>query len=294
MKTIPKSKLRFRLGRRRALTGMAYAAVPLAGFLLFFAVPFVISIIRSFQSGLTQRFTGWDNYISVAQSESFRLAAVNTFRFIVMGVPAIILFSLLLALALDQKIIGHTFFRTIFLTPYVIPVASTVMVFQIVFEQSGILNSLCLQQSPVNFLHSDNAFYILLLLYVWKNFGYNMLLFLTGLSQIPSEYREAARVDGAGPVRIFWSITLPLLGPTFFFVFVISIVNSFKVFREAYALGGAYPHSSIYMLQHFMNNNFQNLNYQRLSTASIYVFLVIALVVLALFLHRSRKGSVQL
>ena len=101
-------------------------------------------------------------------------------------------------------------------------------------------------------------------------------------------------MDGAGPVRIFRSITLPLLGPTFFFVFVISIVNSFKVFREAYALGGAYPHSSIYMLQHFMNNNFQNLNYQRLSTASIYVFLVIALVVLALFLHRHRKGSVQL
>ena len=294
MKTIPTPKPRFRLGRRKALTGMAYAAIPLAGFLLFFAVPFVISIVRSFQSGLTQQVPGLENYISVANSESLRLAAAITFRFIVMGVPSIILFSLLLALALDQKIIGHSFFRTIFLTPYVIPVASTVMVFQIVFEQSGILNSLCFQQLPVNFLHSDNAFYILLLLYVWKNFGYNMILFLTGLSQIPNEYREAARVDGAGPVRIFRSITLPLLGPTFFFVFVISIVNSFKVFREAYALGGAYPHSSIYMLQHFMNNNFQNLNYQRLSTASIYVFLVIALVVLALFLHRHRKGSVQL
>ena len=151
MKTIPTPKPRFRLGRRKALTGMAYAAIPLAGFLLFFAVPFVISIVRSFQSGLTQQFTGLENYISVANSESFRLAAANTFRFIVMGVPSIILFSLLLALALDQKIIGHSFFRTIFLTPYVIPVASTVMVFQIVFEQSGILNSLCLQQNPVNF-----------------------------------------------------------------------------------------------------------------------------------------------
>ena len=291
MKTIPKSKLRFRLGRRRALTGMAYAAVPLAGFLLFFAVPFVISIIRSFQSGLTQRFTGWDNYISVAQSESFRLAAVNTFRFIVMGVPAIILFSLLLALALDQKIIGHTFFRTIFLTPYVIPVASTVMVFQIVFEQSGILNSLCLQQSPVNFLHSDNAFYILLLLYVWKNFGYNMLLFLTGLSQIPSEYREAARVDGAGPVRIFWSITLPLLGPTFFFVFVISIVNSFKVFREAYLVAGNYPQENIYLMQHLFNNWFSQLSVDKMAAGSVLLCFVITVCVL--LLQRRWEGEVQ-
>lgn len=294
MKTNQTRKSILGLQKRRALAGIAYASVPVAGFLVFFAVPFGISIVRSFQSGLTQEFVGWENYISVASSNSFRLAAANTFRFICIGVPGIILFSLLMALALDQKIKGHGFFRTIFLTPYVIPVASTVMVFQIVFEQSGILNCLCFQQLPINFLHSDNAFYILLLLYVWKNFGYNMLLFLTGLSQIPSEYREAARVDGAGPVRTFWRITLPLLGPTFFFVFVISIVNSFKVFREAYALGGAYPHSSIYMLQHFMNNNFQNLNYQRLSTASIYVFLIIALIVLAMFLHRKRKGSVQL
>ncbi len=283
-----------KLTQRKSLEGISYAALPLAGFLVFFAVPFGISIVRSFQSGLTQEFVGFENYILVAQSESFRLAAGNTFRFMLMGVPSIILISLVIALALNQKIKGSSFFRTIFLMPYVIPVASTVMVFQIVFEQSGILNSLFFKDEAVDFLHSDNAFYVLVLLYIWKNFGYNMILFLTGLAQIPQEYYEAARVDGAGPLRIFWSITLPLLGPTFFFVFVISIVNSFKVFREAYALGGAYPHSSIYMLQHFMNNNFQNLNYQRLSVSSIYVFLMIALVVLALFLHRRRKGDNQL
>ena len=121
-----------------------------------------------------------------------------------------------------------------------------------------------------------------------------MVLFLAGLSRIPRDYSEAARIDGAGSFQTFWHITMPLLAPTFFFVFIISIMNSFKVFREAYALGGEYPHESIYMLQHFMNNNLLNLNYQRVSTASLYVFIVILLLVLLLYLRRQKKGDYQL
>lgn len=282
------------LTQREARDGLLYAAVPLLGFAVFFFVPFLISFVRSFQTGISSEFAGLDNYISVFQSNSFRLAAGNTFRFMLVGVPAIILFSLAVALALDAGLRSSSLFRTVFLMPYVIPVASSVMVFQILFEQSGIVNTLLPPAERVNFLHSGSAFAILVLLYIWKNFGYNMILFASGLSQIPHEYYEAAKVDGANGFRIFWHITLPLLTPTFFFVFIISIVNSFKVYREAYALSGAYPDSSIYMLQHFMNNNFVNLNYQRLSVASNYVFLIIFLLVFLLYRFQKRTGDNQL
>lgn len=284
------------LARREARNGWLYAALPLCGFLVFFLVPFLISIVRSFQRGLTQEFVGLENYIALLESEAFRIAATNTLRFIVYAVPLNVLVGLLIALALNRLAARATFFRTVFLMPYVIPVSATVMFFQILFERSGVVNTILTHMgaSPVNFLDSSNAFYILLLLYLWKNFGYNMVLFLAGLSRIPRDYSEAARIDGAGSFQTFWHITMPLLAPTFFFVFIISIMNSFKVFREAYALGGEYPHESIYMLQHFMNNNLLNLNYQRVSTASLYVFIVILLLVLLLYLRRQKKGDYQL
>jgi len=285
---------KFNLTQREAYNGMLYAAVPVTGFAVFFVVPFVISIVRSFQSGLNPRFVGLQNYISVFQSESFLLAASNTLKFIGIGVPTIMVVSLLIALMLNFVIEKASFFRTIFLMPYVIPVASAVMFFQILFERSGVVNTLLLGDNRVDFLHTDSAFFILLLLYIWKNFGYNMILFLSGLTQIPREYYDAARVDGAGSWNTFRFVTFPMLMPTFFFVFIISIVNSFKVFREAYALGGQYPHTSIYMLQHFMNNNFQNLNYQRLSVSSVYVFLIIFIIVLVLYNRQRKAGDNQL
>ena len=284
------------LARREARNGWLYAALPLFGFAAFFLVPFLISIVRSFQRGLTQEFVWFENYISILSSNAFRIAAGNTLRFVAFAVPLNVLIGLIIALGLNKIASRASFFRTAFLIPYVIPVSATVMFFQILFERSGIVNTFLklMGSEPVNFLDSGNAFYVLLLLYLWKNFGYNMVLFLSGLAQIPRDYSEAARIDGAGPLQIFWYITMPLLAPTFFFVFIISIMNSFKVFREAYALGGDYPHESIYMLQHFMNNNLQNLNYQRVSVASLYVFIVILLLVLLLYLRRRREGDYHL
>lgn len=284
------------LSRREAVSGWCYALLPLAGFIVFFVAPFAISIVRSFQRGLTQEFVGFDNYRDILESSAFRIAAVNTLHFMAFAVPLNVAIGLVIALGLFRLGSRASVFRTAFLIPYVIPVSATVLFFQILFERSGVVNTVLrlTGHTPVDFLQSGNAFYILLLLYLWKNFGYNMVLFLSGLSRIPRDYGDAARIDGAGPFRTFWYITMPLLGPTFFFVLVISIANSFKVFREAYALGGDYPHDSIYMLQHFMNNNLQNLNYQRVSVASLYVFLVIVLLVLLLYLRRRRKGDYRL
>ncbi|SCJ67528.1 sn-glycerol-3-phosphate transport system permease protein ugpA [uncultured Clostridium sp.] len=281
------------LRRREAATGLAFAALPLCGFLAFYVIPFIISITMTFTSGYGGQFVGLQNYSQVIGSVAFQRAVWNTTRFIAVGVPSIMVVSLGLALLLQQGLKGTAFFRSVYILPLVLAVASVIQVFQIVFEQNGILNAMLTSMGfdPVNFLHSGHAFGVLVTLYVWKNAGYNIILFLAGLSAIPDTYYDAAKVDGAGEWRRLRSITLPLLMPTFLFVFIISIINAFKAFREAFVLGGAYPDESIYMLQHYMNNNFQNLNYPRLSVAALLTFIVIFVLVFLLFHFRNKAGD---
>ena len=287
---------RFMAKNREALTGWLYAALPLTGFAAFFVIPFGISIIRTFYSGAGgERFVGFEHYISIFQSEAFRLALVNTLRFIGVGVPLILVLSFTISIMLQGTIRGKNTFRSFFIMPLVVPVASVILVFSILFERSGIINNLLISLGllPVDYLNSDRAFFVLITLYLWKNIGYNIILFMAGLSQIPGDYYDAAKVDGAGKWRTTIFITLPLMVPTFFFTTVISIINSFKSFREAFALGGSYPNQSIYMLQHFMNNNFYNLNYARLSVASLLTFMIIIALVSVMYILRQRAGDHQ-
>ena len=147
---------------------------------------------------------------------------------------------------------------------------------------------------PVDWIGSKAAFGVLVFAYLWKNFGYDMVLWLSGLSAINPALYEAAQIDGAGSLQRFVRITLPNLMPTLFTITVLSLLNSFKVFREAYLIAGGYPDDSIYLLQHFMNNNFQNLNYQKISAAAVSIvaaLLVPAVVgyVLYLIVRRGKK-----
>jgi len=141
-------------------------------------------------------------------------------------------------------------------------------------------------------MKTDWARIVVLVVFLWKNIGYSMILFLTGLQNIPVEYYEAARIDGASRRQEFFRITLVYLTPTAFFVFVISIINSFKVFRETYLIAGEYPHSSIYMLQHYMNNMFMALDYQKLTSAAFILALFIVAVVLLLFIVERKIDSI--
>ena len=283
-----------KLKTRNALTGYLLALPFLIGFAGFYLIPFLWSIRFTFTSGSGgTAFVGLRNYLDIFSSAAFRLAAWNTFRFIVIGVPLLMVFSFLLALLLFDRFKGATFFRSLFLYPLVLPAASVVIVVQAFFSDGGLVNQLLstlgLPQFANDWIQSEYAFPILVGLYIWKNCGYDLILFLAGLAAIPKEYREAAASEGASYWQTVRYITLPLLMPTFFFILIVSIINSFKSFREAYLLGGANPHESIYMLQHFMNNNFQNLSYQRLSVAALLVFLVIFALVLVLFRLKARQ-----
>ena len=272
--------------KKQGIIGCIFAAPSIVGFLLFFGIPFVISLVFCFTQGVGDlKYVGFQNFIDLFSNSAFQLAVKNTLLFNLISVPLVIIISLGITLILNSKIKRGSSFRAVLTLPLVIPIASIVMVWKIFFAQTGAVNDILLKIGIVgpDYLNTGWSFFILVLLYVWKNCGYNMIIFLAGLNNVPKEYYEAAAIDGCGKLSAFFNITLPLIVPTIFFAFIISIINSLRIYREAYLLSGKYPNSSIYMLQHFINNNFTNLNYQRLSTASVIVFIFISILIYVLF-----------
>ena len=282
------------LRTKDAVTGFLFTLPALVGLGMFFVVPFGITLKMSlFESMGSSKFVGLKNYRDVLKSAAFRLAAKNTFKFFGVALPCILILSLLIALLLFRNLKKYDIFRTFFVFPLVLPVSSVVLFFQIVFSDLGVVNGVLENLG----LHAadwtgEQAFWVLLILYLWKNTGYNVMLFLAALNSVPPDLYEAASLDGAGWWKKLTRITLPMIAPHTRFILVISIVNLFKSFREAYILFGDHPDQSIYMIQHFMNNNFINLNYIRLSVGAALVFLVIfALVGLLLGLRDKDEGG---
>lgn len=268
-----------------------FLAPSLGGFLLFFVVPFLIGLRYSlYDTPIDGTFVGLANYADLLHNEVFRRAAFNTFRFTAISVPLNMALSLGLAMLLNRSLYFRRWFRVAFIAPLVIPVASIVLVWQVLFDLNGTLNGWlhAWGVAPLDWMESRASLWVVIIVYLWKNVGYNMVLFLAGLQHIPAEYYEAASIDGAGPFRRWRTITLVYITPTSFFVFIMSIINSFKVFRETYTIAGEYPHDSIYMLQHYMNNMFQALDYQKLTSAAFLMALVVVGLVLVLFVAERR------
>ena len=251
----------------------------LLGVSLFFIIPFMMS----FSYATMDRggsFVGLDNFRNLFAGDAFRLAAMNTFKFMAVAIPLNIVIPLFIACLLNKTVRGG-WLKTVFMSPLVIPSACVAFFFQSLFMSNGLVSHIL--GVNTDWLQTSAAFPIAVAVYVWKNMGFNLVLILAGLANIPKEYYEWASVDGMGSTRAFFKITLVYLTPTLFITFVMSFINSFKVFRELYMLAGSYPHESIYMLQHYMNNQFSALDYQNLSSAAFVITAVIALLVIALF-----------
>ncbi|MBR6934218.1 MAG: sugar ABC transporter permease [Clostridia bacterium] len=287
-------KLRLSLRTKDAMTGFLFTLPALVGLAAFFVVPFGITMKMSLTESMgSSKFVGLKNYSDVLKSAAFKLAAKNTFKFFGVALPCILILSLLIALLLFRNLKKYDIFRTFFVFPLVLPVSSVVLFFQIVFSDLGVVNGVLehLGMTAADWT-GEQAFWVLLILYLWKNTGYNVVLFLAALNSVPPDLYEAASLDGAGWWKKLSRITLPMIAPHTRFILVISIVNLFKSFREAYILFGDHPDQSIYMIQHFMNNNFINLNYIRLSVGAALVFLVIfVLVGLLLTLRDKDEGG---
>jgi len=265
-----------------SLAALAFLAPSIAGILVFFLIPFADTVRRSFYDARGKNFIGLEGYASVLNNSAFRLAAVNTARFVAICIPLLLLVSLVIAL-LVRAIRPHgKAFKTTYLLPMAVPVASIVLLWQVLFHQNGLMNTIlyALGAQPVDFMGTGAAFWVLIFTYLWKNSGYDMILWLAGLDSISESLYEAARVDGANAWQTFRHITLPELLPTVGLVSILSLLNGFKVFREAYLVAGAYPNDSIYLLQHLFNNWFQNLDISRLCAAATMLCVVLLVVIL--------------
>jgi multiple sugar transport system permease protein len=177
---------------------------------------------------------------------------------------------------------GGGWLKTLFMSPLVIPSACVAFFFQSLFMSNGLLSRIL--EVNTDWLLTEHSFAIAIGLYIWKTMGFNLILALAGLANIPNDYYEWAAVEGMGKVRMFFKITLVYLIPSMFIIFVMSFINSFKVYRELYMLAGNYPNENIYMLQHYMNNQFARLNYQNLTTAAFVATLVITVFMIGFFI----------
>lgn len=243
----------------------------------FVFLPFLDVIRRSFLQASGHVFVGLENYGAVLQNEAFQRAAGNTGKFMLVCLPLLLTMSLGIAVLVQQNKRYQKFMKTGFLLPIALPAASVAVCFKMVFDRHGWLNLFLLQfgGKGTDWLSSDSAFWVLVACYVWKNLGYDMVLWLAGLSAIPREQYDAAAVQGAGRWALFRYITLPQLKDTVFVTALLSFINAFRVFREAYLLSGDYPDKSIYMLQHLFNNWFISLDIQKMTAAAVMLVLLI-------------------
>lgn len=213
------------------------------GLMVLNIIPAIQTLILSFQKSGSfgkNTWTGLDNYKKLVQDPSVLQATYNTFKYAIMVVPATAIISLIVAVLLNKKMKGVSVYRTIYFLPMVAAPAAIAMVWRWLYNSEyGLINytlSLVGIKGP-NWIADPNVALIsIVIIGIWSTIGYNMILLLAGLQEIPKDYYEAANIDGASPIRQFFNITIPLVSPTMFFVVVTSIMSAFQVFDVIFML----------------------------------------------------------
>lgn len=272
------------------LSFLLFLLPSLLGVTLFVLQPFLDVMKRSVQTAVTGEFTGLKNYSVIFHNQAFLLAVGNTLRFTFVCIPLLVLVGLLIAFPLSGfKNAG--LIKSVYLFPLAMPTATIVLVWKMVFYRQGFFNLALTRLGEitglwgpvtVDYLTTDASFWVLVASYLWKNTGYTVVLWLAGILAIPNEYIEAARVDGAGRWKCIRHIILPNLKGSFYTIVILSFLNSFKIYREAYLVAGSYPQENIYLLQHLFNNWFVNMEFDKMAAAAVCVGAVLLVAILAL------------
>ncbi len=267
----------------------------LIGILMFYVAPFLGGIWYSMTDGSFENaFVGFDNYLRVWQNAMFQLGLKNTMELSLICAPTLFLLSFLLSLLLNQIRPAGAFFRSSVLLPYLMPSSAVLIIWLLWFDYGGPVNHLitALGGQRISWLTGAELRVPVVLLFLWKNLGFCVIIFLAALQAIPVSLYEYASLEGASFLRQAFSITLPMIVPSAFLVFILSWVNAFRIFKEVYFIGGAYPEEPLYTLQNYMNNMYGKLNYQNVTTAAYsFAVIVFALFGLLFFLqNRAQRG----
>jgi multiple sugar transport system permease protein len=255
---------------KAVLTGFAYLAPAIIILLAFRIIPILFSVrISLYDWGMAgaRGFVGLANYLNVLKDPIFWKSLLNTFWYVIFTVPFMICFSLLIAILLNQKIKGLGFYRTLYYLPVVTSIVAVSIVWKWLFNpERGLLNYLLslIHISPIRWLEDPQGIFSLIfeplginlpsglhgpsialcsliVMSIWKGLGYNIVIFLAGLQNIPTQYYEAAKIDGAGKFRIFRNVTWPLLSPTTFYILIMSTIAAFEAFAQVWIMTGPPP-----------------------------------------------------
>ena len=267
----------------------------LLGILMFYVIPFIGGIWYSLTDGSYQNaFVGFQNYLNVWQNQMFQLGRKNTMELSLICAPGLFLLSFVLSAALNQIRPAGAFFRNSVLLPYLMPSSAVLIIWLLWFDYGGPVNQLAalLGGERVSWMQGEALRTPVILLFMWKNLGFCMIIFLAALQAIPESLYEYATLEGASFLRQTFTITLPMIVPSAFLVFILCWINAFRIFKEVYFIGGAYPEESLYTLQNYMNNMYGKLNYQNVTTAAYsFAVIVFALFGLLFFLQqRAQRG----
>ena len=221
---------------RNTEKGLAFILPSFAGVCIFWLIPYVDVIRRSFCGAVNGEFVGIENYRTIFANKAFRLAAGNTLRFFGVCVPLLVVLSLIIAVLLAGQKRFTQILKSFFLLPMAIPVASVVLLWRLLFDDQGLWNHLLhmLSVQTTDWMNTGASFYVLVISYIWRNLGYDVVLWMAGLSAIPAALYEAAKVDGATRMQLIWNITIPSLLPTYFGLLMLNIANFLSNGMEQY------------------------------------------------------------
>ena len=285
--------------------GWVFAGPALAVIAVFFALPVLAALalsltdfdIYALADGDNLRFVGFGNYLDLMQNPLFWQALGNTFYFVLVGVPLSIALSLGAALLLHSRLgIFKPFFRTAYFAPVVTTVVAVAVVWRYLFHtRYGLVNWALagLGIEPVDWLGDpDWAMPTIILFAVWKNFGYNMIIFLAGLQAIPEDLYEAARIDGASRWRQFLHVTLPMLGPVMLMVAILTLSGYFQLFAEPYVMTQGGPlQSTVSVLYLMYEEGFKWWNLGNASAVAFTLFVIMATITYGLLWVARRRGA---
>lgn len=269
------------------------ASPAIIGTLIFIIIPVLFSLWLSFTNWDllgTPNFIGFKNYIELLTDKEFYFVMINTFYYALTVTVLGIIIPLIVAMLIDRIIKGSNLFKTAFFIPFITPMIVVGLVWQWIFDpQNGVLNW-ALGGIHLSWLYDKNlAMLAIIIISVWKNIGYNMIIFIAGLQAIPASLNEAAEIDGATGFKKFFNVTFPMLSPTIFFVSIITTISSFQVFDLIYLMTQGGPENSTNVVVYWLYKNAFELFKIGKASAIAYVLFFIILILTAIQWYTRKK-----
>lgn len=280
-----KTKEKYRL--REAVTGYLFILPSFVGFAIFLLIPIGFGLYISFTNydGFkVMDFIGLSNYINMFKDSYFTISLRNNLFYTLVTVPATLIIALLLAVAVNTGIKGTPIFKTLFFFPYITSMVAVGIIWTLLYNPTvgpinSLLRSIGIANPPGWLLSTSSALPAVMIVYIWKMSGYYMIIFLAGLQSIPRHLYEAAEIDGAGKIKKFFKVTLPLLSPTTFMVMILIIINSFQVFDLIQVMTDGGPGRATNVLVYRIYQEGFNYSHFGYASAEAYFLFAVILVV---------------